>query len=91
MALIAVETDSVQEIKEDVREIKNDVRDLKKNAVRGEQWLTVEETCTALKISKRTFFDWKSRHILPYAQIGNKIYIKRTDIDKLLESRYSGD
>jgi excisionase family DNA binding protein len=91
MALIAVETDSVQEIKEDVREIKNDVRDLKKNAVRGEQWLTIEETCSLLKISKRTFFDWKAKGILPFAQVGSKIYIKRSDIDKLLESRYSGD
>ena len=39
-------------------------------------------------ISKRTLQNYRDRGILPFAQIGRKIYYKATDLDEFLESHH---
>lgn len=38
-----------------------------------------------MRISKRTAQSWRQSGIIPYSQIGNKIYYSLDDVDKLLE------
>jgi excisionase family DNA binding protein len=52
------------------------------------KWLSSEEVCHLLAISKRTLSTYRSRGILPYAQIGRKIYYKASDIDDYLDAHY---
>jgi excisionase family DNA binding protein len=52
------------------------------------KWLTSEEVCHILKISKRTLQSYRDRGILPYAQVGRKIYYKASDIDEYLDAHY---
>ena len=51
-------------------------------------WLTSEEVCHLLSISKRTLQSYRDRGVLPYAQIGRKIYYKASDIDEYLDAHY---
>jgi excisionase family DNA binding protein len=51
-------------------------------------WLTSEEVCHLLAISKRTLQSYRDRGILPYAQIGRKIYYKASDIDDYFDAHY---
>ena len=51
------------------------------------KWIGSGEVLGLLFISSRTLQRWRSMRILPYSRIGNKIYYRLADIEKLLESR----
>ncbi|HEY5124454.1 MAG TPA: helix-turn-helix domain-containing protein [Ignavibacteria bacterium] len=52
------------------------------------KWISSEEVCHLLLISKRTLQSYRDRGILPFAQIGRKIYYKASDIDEYLDRHY---
>lgn len=52
------------------------------------KWLSSEEVCHILLISKRTLQSYRDHGILPYAQIGRKIYYKVSDIDDYMDAHY---
>lgn len=49
-----------------------------------ENWLDSQEVCLLLGFSKRTLQYYRSSGKLPYSQIGNKIYYKPADIEKVI-------
>jgi MerR family transcriptional regulator, repressor of the yfmOP operon len=51
-------------------------------------WLISEQVCALLRISGRTLISYRQRGILPYSQIGRKIYYKESDIQEYLEKHY---
>ena len=54
----------------------------------GEIYLSGEDVCKLLHISKRTLQQYRDDNILPYIQIGGKIIYKETDILTILEQNY---
>lgn len=52
------------------------------------KWLSSEEVCHVLMISNRTLQSYRDRGILPFAQIGRKIYYKSSDIEEYLDQHY---
>lgn len=54
----------------------------------GEIYLSGEEVCKLLHISKRTLQQYRDDNILPYVQIGGKIIFRQSDILELLERNY---
>jgi MerR family transcriptional regulator, repressor of the yfmOP operon len=52
------------------------------------KWLSSDEVCHLLRISKRTLQSYRDHGILPFAQIGRKIYYKASDIDEYLNQHY---
>ena len=64
-------------------------RELPKERLKlGDQWLDNEEVCKLLKVTKRTLQNYRDNFILPYSQIGRKIYYKASDVQTLLEKNY---
>ena len=53
-----------------------------------ETWLDIQETCQLLKISKRTLQSYRDNGILPFSQIGGKIYFRSIDIEDHLQRHY---
>ena len=53
-----------------------------------ETWLDIQETCVLLKVSKRTLQNYRDNGILPFSQIGGKIYFKASDIEEHLNKHY---
>jgi len=53
-----------------------------------EKWLSSDEVCHLLMISKRTLQTYRDHGTLPFAQIGRKIYYKASDIDEYLNQHY---
>jgi excisionase family DNA binding protein len=51
-------------------------------------WLSSEQVCALLRISVRTLVSYRQRNILPFSQIGRKIYYKASDINDYLELHY---
>ena len=54
----------------------------------NDQWLDNNEFCELLKVTKRTLQNYRDGFILPYSQIGRKVYYKVTDVQTLLEKNY---
>lgn len=54
----------------------------------GEIYLSGEDVCKMLHISKRTLQQYRDDNILPYIQIGGKIIYKESDILTILEQNY---
>jgi excisionase family DNA binding protein len=50
----------------------------------SEELLTRKETATILKINLTTLWHWQKKGKLPTYSIGNRIYFKRSDIEKAL-------
>ena len=48
-----------------------------------------EEFLTLMGISKRTAQSWRDQGIISFSQVGNKIYYKTGDVDKLLAEHYN--
>ena len=53
----------------------------------GGRYLTSEELCSILKISRRTLQDYRSNGILPFIQLPGKVLFRESDIRKVLEDR----
>jgi len=67
---------------------------MKTNQIKKEEhqaivkWISSEDVCHLLMISKRTLQTYRDLGILPFAQIGRKIYYKISDIDAHLDRHY---
>ncbi len=53
----------------------------------GERYLTSEELCLILKISRRTLQDYRNNGVLPFIQLPGKVLFRESDIKKALEER----
>ncbi len=51
-----------------------------------DKWLDVSETCRYLKISTRTLQNYRNKGMLPFSQIGAKIYFRLDDLNEFIES-----
>ena len=54
----------------------------------NKHWLTGDEICKLLRVSKRTLQNYRDNRIIPFSQIGRKIYYKYSDIVDYLELHY---
>ncbi len=54
----------------------------------GERYLTSEELCSILKISRRTLQDYRNNGVLPFIQLPGKVLFRESDIRKVLEERF---
>ena len=49
------------------------------------RWMDNQDVCQILNISLRTLQTYRSNRMLPYTQIGYKMFYKPEDVGKLLE------
>ena len=54
----------------------------------NKHWLTGDEICKLLRVSKRTLQNYRDKRVIPFSQIGRKIYYKYSDIVEYLELHY---
>lgn len=59
-----------------------------KPAFGGERYLSGEEVCKALHISKRTLQEYRDKRMIPYISLPGKMLYKESDIVDLLEENY---
>lgn len=74
-----------------IMRLKSRIEEILKNyrpVMNGEIYLSGEDVCKLLHISKRTLQQYRDDHILPYIQIGGKIIYKETDLMSVLEQNY---
>lgn len=52
-----------------------------------ERYLTQKEAAAKLNVSENTLWRWKKTNYLMPSKVGNAVYYKLSDIEKLLEGR----
>lgn len=59
------------------------------NDSKKETFLDNQEFLLLMKISKRTAQSWRDEGRISFSQVGNKIYYKLSDVEKLLNEYYN--
>lgn len=93
MDLLTIDTEEIISHQEMITQLRNRIEEILKNyrpVMNGEIYLSGEEVCKLLHISKRTLQQYRDDQILPYIQIGGKIIYKESDILNVLEKNYTG-
>ncbi len=62
----------------------------RKPTLNGEQFLTNRDVSAKLHISLRTLQEYRDKGLLPHIKLDGKILYRASDIERLLESFYSG-
>jgi hypothetical protein len=91
MDLLTNETEEIIYYKEMIIRLRSRIEDILKNyrpVMNGEIYLSGEDVCRLLHISKRTLQQYRDDNILPFIQIGGKIIYKQSNILKILERNY---
>lgn len=91
MDLLTNEAEEIIETQEIIIQLRSRIEEILKNyrpVMNGEIFLSGEDVCKLLHISKRTLQQYRDDNILPYIQIGGKIIYKETDILTILEQNY---
>lgn len=91
MDLFTNDNEEIIEHQQIIMQLRCRIEEMLKNyrpVMNGEIYLSGEELCELLHISKRTIQQYRDDTILPYIQIGGKIIYKESDILKILEQNY---
>ena len=90
MDVITIESDAFAQIMKKLKSLENKFINLKDKADNPlkDKWLDNQDVMQLLKVSKRTLHTYRAEKILPYAQVGNKIYYKAKDIEKFFKNNY---
>ena len=91
MDLLTNDTEEIIAYQEMMIRLRNRIEEILKNyrpVMNGETYLSGEDVCQLLHISKRTLQQYRDDKILPYIQIGGKIIYKESDILTILEQNY---
>lgn len=87
MEVITFETATFKELWNEVEQIKQLIQQQDKHMT--EQWIDNQQLMKWLNISKRTAQNYRDAGLLAFAQKGNKIYYKVTDIELFMKKHYN--
>src|SRR5690606_2357262 len=91
MDLLTNEAEEIITQQKMIKRLRSRIEEILKNyhpVMNGEIYLSGEEVCKLLHISKRTLQQYRDDSILPYVQIAGKIIYKESDILTILERNY---
>lgn len=54
----------------------------------SEEWLDNQDVMNLLHISIRTLHNFRKNGTIPYSRLGQKLYYKRSDIQRILHDNY---
>lgn len=60
-----------------------------RNETKKDIFVDNQEFLILMKISKRTAQTWRDEGKISFSQVGNKIYYKLSDVEKLLDEYYN--
>lgn len=91
MDLFTNDNEEIIAHQEMITELRNRIESILNNyrpVMNGEIYLSGQDVCELLHISKRTLQQYRDDKILPFIQIGGKIIFKQSDILSALEQNY---
>ncbi|MES2267066.1 MAG: helix-turn-helix domain-containing protein [Bacteroidota bacterium] len=92
MDLMTNEAEEIIAYQKMITKLRNRIEEILQNyrpVMNGEIYLSGEDVCKLLHISKRTLQQYRDDKRLPYIQIGGKIIFKQSDLLTILEQNYT--
>ena len=80
--------DEAKSIGNFIEQLNNIEQRLKKIQYNNDVFLDNQEFLQVMNISKRTAQTWRDSGIIPFSQVGAKIYYRFSDIEELLNKNY---
>ena len=74
-------------MKSDLQELKELVR-TKSDEELNSQWIESTQARQLLGVSQKTWQGYRDNRIIPFVQVGRKIYVKRGDLNKFMQDHY---
>jgi hypothetical protein len=87
VSLKVISDNELQEIRNSIAELKDMVRAKNEESL-TECYIESRNVPKLLKISNKTWQTYRDRRKFPFIQIGSKIWVKRTDIDAMMNKHY---
>jgi hypothetical protein len=84
MEIIVIEKQAFERMKRSFENFTHQVRELCESRQDKGEWLTGEEVCSFLHISKRTLQTYRDTGIIPCSRIGRKYFYKTSDVERLI-------
>lgn len=87
MAMVVVPQSVWEGVKDDLLQVKKLL--IKKNTEEVEnEWIESAKARQMLGVSPKTWQTYRDRRIIPFAQIGRKILVKKADLDAFMQEHY---
>ncbi|MDR3704338.1 MAG: helix-turn-helix domain-containing protein [Paludibacteraceae bacterium] len=77
----------LDKIEEKIESLESILRNKSEQEINS-QWIESVKIPKILGISQKTWQTYRDKRLIPFSQIGSKIFVKRADLEKFMESHY---
>ena len=77
----------LDKLEEKIENLENILRD-KSESEQNSQWIISTEIPKILGVSQKTWQTYRDKRLIPFSQIGSKIFVKREDLENFMNSHY---
>lgn len=77
----------LNEMREEIKQLKS-ILSNKETKEKENEWIESTRIPKILSISPKTWQTYRDRRLIPFSQIGSKIYVKRSDLNAFMEKHY---
>lgn len=77
----------LNKMEEKIESLENILRDKSDQEINS-QWIESVKIPKLLGISPKTWQTYRDKRIIPFSQIGSKIFVKRADLQNFMEAHY---
>ena len=88
MDVITIESGAFKQIIDQIDDLRTHLKDCQPTTPLSELWLDNKEVAKLLRVTPRTLQNYRDQGILPFSQVGSKIYYRASDIQKHLDDHY---
>ena len=90
-SIIIIDEECVNDLTKRLDRLKEDIADVLKNyrlPLKGEVFMSEEEVCKRLRISRSALYVYRTQGLLSYIQLSARVIYRESDIQKLLDDNY---
>lgn len=87
MKFIFIGSKTYNELIERIEKIENAIIALQRSVSLGSEWLSSDEVCAILHISKRTLQRYRSNRLITFSVVNHKMLYSKTDILNMLSEK----
>ena len=86
MELTILTRDDLQSLKQEIIDEIKAGFSAASSSLQSDAYLTSEQVCEVLGVSSKQFQKYRTERRIAFSQFGRKIYVRRSDLDRFLES-----
>lgn len=86
MAMVMLPQSVWEDITADLKEVKDFIR--RKDAAETSEWMDGDQARKMLGVCPKTWQTYRDRRIIPFAQFGRKIMVRKSDVEAFLNSHF---